>query len=89
MKSLEKLILEKKSFDENDLRCFDFFEVDIGMKMSLRGNIRIANAELWNWVIDGQRASYSIYPLSNYLRDIFRRKRNKAAGWIQGLGFRV
>ena len=68
-------LFRKEYISEDDLRCFDFFEVDIGMKMSLKGNIRIANTELWHWVIDGERSSYSIYPLSNYLRDIFRRKR--------------
>jgi glycosyltransferase involved in cell wall biosynthesis len=68
-------LFRKKFINEDDLRCFDFFEVDIGLKMSLKGSIRIANAQLWHWVIDGERASYSIYPLSSYIRDLIGKKR--------------
>ena len=66
----------KEFINEEDLRCFDFFEVDIGLKMSLKGNIRIANVELWHWIIDGERTSYSIYPLRSYMKDLMGLKRD-------------
>jgi glycosyltransferase involved in cell wall biosynthesis len=43
-----------------DLRFFDFFEVNFGILMALRGKIRISNESLMEWGIDGSRQSYSI-----------------------------
>ena len=46
---------------------FDFFEVDAGLNMALKGNVRIVNKELWKWKINSSRKSYSIHPLKSYL----------------------
>jgi len=46
--------------NEEDLGCYDFFEVNFGLLMSLRGKIRVANGYLMSWGIDGERISYSI-----------------------------
>ena len=43
-----------------DLKFFDFFEVNFGILMALRGKIRISNEYLMEWGIDGERKSYSI-----------------------------
>jgi len=43
-----------------DLEFYDFFEVNFGLLMALRGKIRIANEYLMSWGIDGERISYSI-----------------------------
>jgi glycosyltransferase involved in cell wall biosynthesis len=43
-----------------DLKLFDFFEVNFGILMALRGKIRITNEYLMEWGIDGERKSYSI-----------------------------
>jgi glycosyltransferase involved in cell wall biosynthesis len=43
-----------------DLKFFDFFEVDFGILMAIRGKIRISNEYLMKWGIDGERKSYSI-----------------------------
>ena len=42
------------------LNPFDFFEVNFGILMALRGKIRILNESLMEWGIDGNRESYSI-----------------------------
>ena len=43
-----------------DLKFFDFFEVNFGILMAIRGKIRISNESLMEWGIDGERKSYSI-----------------------------
>jgi glycosyltransferase involved in cell wall biosynthesis len=46
--------------DIQDFKFFDFFEVNFGILMALRGKIRIANEYLMEWGVDGTRKSYSI-----------------------------
>tara|TARA_B000000475_G_C15966847_1_gene435424 strand:+ start:174 stop:1139 length:966 start_codon:yes stop_codon:yes gene_type:complete len=70
-------LFRKKYFTSNDLKLFDFFEVSLGLRMAIKGNIRIVNKDLWSWNIDGQRKSHSIYPLGFYLRDLLGLKRKK------------
>ena len=60
----------KKFFKPNHLKLFDFFEVNAGIEMALKGNVRIVNKELWKWKINSSRTSYSIYPFFKYLYDI-------------------
>ncbi len=46
--------------NKEDFAYFDFFEVNFGVLMALRGKIRIANDYLMSWGVDGSRQSYSI-----------------------------
>jgi glycosyltransferase involved in cell wall biosynthesis len=70
-------LFRKKFITAEDLNLHDFYEVDIGIKMALRGTIRIANSELWNWNIAGSRISHSIYPIDFYVRDLLGLRRKK------------
>ena len=70
-------LFRKKFIDAEDLNLHDFYEVDIGIKMALKGSIRIANLELWNWNIPGSRISYSIYPIDFYIRDLLGLRREE------------
>ena len=55
-------MFRKKFFEPKHLRLYDFFEVNAGIEMAIRGNVRIVNKELWKWKINSSRKSYSIYP---------------------------
>ena len=70
-------LFRKKFIEAKDLNLHDFYEVDIGIKMALRGSIRIANSELWNWNIAGSRISHSIYPIDFYVRDLLGLRRKE------------
>ena len=61
----------KKFFQPKHLKLFDFFEVNVGIEMALKGNIRVVDKELWKWKINSSRTSYSIYPFFQYLSEIF------------------
>jgi glycosyltransferase involved in cell wall biosynthesis len=64
-------MFRKKFFEPKHLRLYDFFEVNAGIEMAIRGNVRIVNKELWKWKINSSRKSYSIYPFFSYISDIF------------------
>lgn len=64
-------MFRKSHFNEKNLKLYDFFEVNAGIEMALKGNIRIVNKDLWEWRIDSKRESYSIYPFSSYFFDLF------------------
>ncbi len=53
-------LFRRQLVSSHDLEFFDFFEVNFGILMALRGKIRIANKYLMSWGIDGERKSYSI-----------------------------
>lgn len=53
-------MFRRKLVTSQDLKFFDFFEVNFGTLMAIRGKVRIANEYLMAWGIDGERESYSI-----------------------------
>lgn len=53
-------VFRRELVDIQDFKFFDFFEVNFGILMALRGKIRIANEYLMGWGVDGTRKSYSI-----------------------------
>ena len=67
-------MFRKNLFNSENLKLFDFFEVNAGIEMAIKGNIRIVNKYLWEWKIDSKRDSYSIYPLKTYLYELFSLK---------------
>ena len=60
----------EKIYSIQNLKLYDFFEVNAGIEMAIKGNIRIVNKYLWEWKIDSKRDSYSIYPLKTYLYEL-------------------
>jgi glycosyltransferase involved in cell wall biosynthesis len=79
-------MFRKKFFHSEHLKLFDFFEVNAGIEMALKGNIRVVNKELWKWKIDSSRTSYSIYPFFVYVADIFG-FRYKSSSKIQRVNY--
>ena len=53
-------MFRRNLIENQDLKFFDFFEVNFGILLALRGKIRISNEYLMEWGIDGERKSYSI-----------------------------
>lgn len=82
---------EKNFFFPEDLKLFDFFEVSLGLRMAIKGKIRIVNKNLWAWNIDKTRKSHSIYPIGFYVRDLMgmKRKEKKVITQTDGLNRRV
>ena len=53
-------LFRRNLVSSKDFALFDYFEVNFGLNMALRGKIRIVNECLMSWGIDGERKSYSI-----------------------------
>ena len=50
-------LFRRRLANSEDLRLFDWFEVNFSILMALRGNIRIVNEYLFTWGIDRRRKS--------------------------------
>ena len=84
-------LFRKRYFFSEDLKLFDFFEVSLGLRMAIKGKIRIVNKNLWAWNIDKTRKSHSIYPIGFYVRDLMgmKRKEKKVTTQTDDLNRRV
>jgi glycosyltransferase involved in cell wall biosynthesis len=53
-------LFRRNLVSSKDFALFDYFEVNFGLNMALRGKVRIANECLMSWGVEGERKSYSV-----------------------------